>query len=529
MPDIRLPDGQVARFPDEMSETTIRGLIAQKYPREVGEAASAKPAAERDTAGHYAFDASQAKNDLYNDSWFAQITSGGNEGLANTLGAPVDIMNSGIGLGMRGINAVAGTALKPSAAPFGGSEFFKQSMGPAIRPETDDPGKQFGRRIAQSTGAAVVPALGAAATAAAPVSTALGVLGSGVGGGAAAATSQQVLPDNPTAEMIAEMVGSLGTAGATAALRRNVANRKIQSAVPDLDELRANKSAAYKRVDDMGVRYSPKALDDLVTGIGDEMTAGHINAARHPKAYSMLHDIRSKAITGQSPTLTELDQLRQVIRRDVASSADEAERFFGGKMIDNIDEFVDAAGAGQIVSGNASEGAAAIKTARDLNKRLRNYERITMQATKAERRAASTGSGGNIDNASRQNVRTILDNPRTAKFYSPDEKSAMDKIVMGTKPQNLARQVGKLSPGGNGLQQALALGATAYNPLMAAVPGVGMVSKAIADRSTRKGIEDLLGQIANGAPVPKAPIMDENMKRILAAVLATQASRAVAD
>lgn len=529
MPDIKMPDGQVVRFPDEMSETSIKGLIAQKYPREVGEMGAAKPMAERDTAGHYALDKSQVSRDPYDESWFAQITSGGNEGLANTLGAPVDIMNSGIGLGMRGVNAVAGTDLKPSEAPFGGSEFFKQSMGSAIRPPTDDPAKQFGRRAAQSTGAAIVPALGAAATATAPIATALGVLGSGAGGGTAAAVSQQMLPNNPTAEMIAEMVGGLGTAGATAALRRNVANRKVQSAIPDLDELRANKTAAYKRVDDMGVRYSPKALDDLITGIGDEVTAARINQVRHPKAFSMLQDIRSKVVTGQSPTLSELDDLRQVIRRDVANSPDEAERFFGSKMINNIDEFVDAAGSGQIVSGKAGEGAQAIKTARDLNKRLRNYERITMQATKAERRAASTGSGGNIDNASRQNVRAILDNPRTAKFYSPADKAAMDKIVMGSKPQNFARQIGKMSPSGNGLQQALALGATAYNPLMAAVPGVGMVSKAIADRSTRKGVEDLLGQIANGAPVPKAPAMDETMKRILAAIMASQAANAVAD
>lgn len=529
MPKITMPDGQVVNFPDDMPDVQIKGLIASKYPKEVAAATMAKPMSERDLSGHYAFDESQVKRDPYDKSWFAQITSGGNEGLANTLGAPVDIANAAIGLGMKGINAVAGTDMQPSQTPFGGSEFFKQSMGPAIRPPTDDPGQQFGRRVAQSTGAAALPALGVAATAAAPVSTALGVLGSGVGGGTAAATSREVLPDNPTAEMIAELVGSLGTGGATAVMRRNVLSKKANAAIPDLEGLRTAKSAAYKKVDDMGVTYSPQAIDDLVAGIGDEMTAAHINQARHPKAFSMLEDIKSKAITGKTPTLTEMDQLRQVIRRDVAGSPDEAERFFGQKMIDNIDEFIDAAGSGQVVAGNAEEGAAAIKTARDLNKRLRNYERISTQATKAERRAASTGSGGNIDNASRQNVRGILDNPRTAKFYSPDEKAAMDKIVMGTRTQNLGRQIGKLSPSGNGLQQALALGATAYNPLMAALPGAGMISKALADRSTQKGIEDLLAMVASGKPLQQMPVLDENMKRMIAAVLAGQAANATAD
>lgn len=57
MPDIRMPDGQVVRFPDTMSEQQIRGLIASKYPREVGAANSAGPSTGT-PQGHYAFDGS---------------------------------------------------------------------------------------------------------------------------------------------------------------------------------------------------------------------------------------------------------------------------------------------------------------------------------------------------------------------------------------------------------------------------------------------------------------------------------------
>ncbi len=75
--------------------------------------------------------------------------------------------------------------------------------------------------------------------------------------------------------------------------------------------------------------------------------------------------------------------------------------------------------------------------------------------------------------------------------------------MTGTKPQNFARQVGKLSPAGNGLQQALALGATAFNPLMAAVPMMGIVAKGLADRGTKANVDDLLRLIASGGT--KAP------------------------
>lgn len=56
MPKIRMPDGKVVAFPDDMPAAQIKGLIAQKYPREVGEVGASKPLSDRDTAGHYAFD-----------------------------------------------------------------------------------------------------------------------------------------------------------------------------------------------------------------------------------------------------------------------------------------------------------------------------------------------------------------------------------------------------------------------------------------------------------------------------------------
>lgn len=52
MTDIKMPDGTTVRFPDDMPEATIRGLIAQKFPRQVGEAGAAIPRGQRDMTGH---------------------------------------------------------------------------------------------------------------------------------------------------------------------------------------------------------------------------------------------------------------------------------------------------------------------------------------------------------------------------------------------------------------------------------------------------------------------------------------------
>ncbi len=279
-------------------------------------------------------------------------------------------------------------------------------------------------------------------------------------------------------------------------------------------DLRPAKDAAYRAVENAGVKYTPSAVDDLVRGMADEMAAANLSASRHPKAASMLRDI--KAMKGKSPTLTELDQLRQVIRRDVASSNDPAEAFFGRKMIKNLDEFIGAAGEGQVMAGDAAKGSQAVKTARDLNTRLRKVESVEEAVESARLRAGSTGSGGNVDNATRQNLRRVLDDGT----WTPDEAAALEEIVLGGKGQNFLRLIGKLSPGGNGLMTALNIGGAAANPLLA-VPGVtGIVAKMQADAMTARKVQRLIELIAAGgekaARAPRAPLAVPNVRPVVA-------------
>jgi hypothetical protein len=263
-------------------------------------------------------------------------------------------------------------------------------------------------------------------------------------------------------------------------------------AVPNADDLRVQTRAAYTAADDAGVTYAPEALDDLADRITAKVGEFRINPARHPKAASMLEDING--LRGEPMTLTQLDQLRQIVRRDVANAPDEAERFFGQKMIDEIDDFI--AGSPKVNAGSADDAASLISNARDLNTRFRKVESVEEATGRAVRRAGSTGSGGNEDNAIRQNIRALREKTRN---LSPEEIAAMDDIIMGTKGQNALRLVGKLSPQGSGLMAAGNLGAAAVAGPLGAVPGAaGMVSKFAADRITRQKVDDLLRLMAQG-------------------------------
>lgn len=282
-----------------------------------------------------------------------------------------------------------------------------------------------------------------------------------------------------------------------------------------LDQLRAAKTAAYDAVDNSGIRFSPQAYRQMVVDIAGKAYGDNLNADLHPRAMALLKDMAQKAQKGASPTLTQLDQLRQQVARDVGTSTD-AEGHFGRLMQGGIDNFIDTAGPQHLVSGNPAQAAQLIKDARSANVRFRRTEEIQNALMKAERRAASTGSGGNVDNAMRQNIRGILD--KGARGYSEVEKALMEKIVRGTPIQNVLRLAGKASPEGNGLIGLLELFAAGHDLRAAALPAGGFIAKRAADAMTEGRARLLEAMVSQGTKTPplKNPVAKALLDRAMA-------------
>lgn len=311
----------------------------------------------------------------------------------------------------------------------------------------------------------------------------------------------------------------LGAVGGALATARPIKAKPAPAM--SVDKLRAEKAAAYKAADDAGVAYAPPAFDGLVAKMERRLQNERVNPMRHPKAASMLDDIQK--MRGGSPSLTELDQLRQVVSSDVAGAADKSERRLGRAMIDEIDQFIANAGPADVISGNAPDAAQTIKRARDLHTRLAKIDSVTTATEKARLRAGSTGSGGNEDNAIRQNLRGVLERGRN---FSDDEAAALESIVMGGKGQNLLRLVGKLSPSGNGLMAAGNLAAAAAGGPLGAIPGAaGLISKLAADGLTRRKVTELIELMARGGAAAKPVATGLSASRLPPAA-AARASRA---
>jgi len=472
---VKMPDGKVVAFPADMPDEEIKALIESKYPKEVQ---SAKPKPKKTLASETV-------------DYVSQGISGVNEGIYNMAGFPVDAMNDYlIAPAMAGINAVAGTDFKPSDKPFLGSEMIKETFAPTMAPPSDDMGKQIVRRVGEEVGASLIPGLTLANKAAKPAAVIGNTLKGAIGSGTGAAVAEQAFPGNPLAEFAGQMVGGFG-AGALGGMKRAAAGQ-----APTADDLKMMKDAAYKQADALGVKYTPKAYGGLVGNVDAAVKADNISPTRHPKAFSFVEDMKTRGKNGL--TLTELDQLRQEVRRDLLRSSDEAEQHFGKVIIGQIDDFIAKAGPGSVSSGSADDAATAITTARELNTRFRKTELIEDAIYAADLKTSATGSGGNINNAIRQELKRILLNDRDRSAFTAAEIKEMEAVVKQGKGEELLRLVGKLSPSGNGLMAALGIGGTAMNPLMATVPVAGILSKAAADKITKGKIASLRRNVATG-------------------------------
>ena len=332
---------------------------------------------------------------------------------------------------------------------------------------------------------------------------------SGPGGIARRVTQQALAPAiaSESAGQLAEgtpLEGAARFAGALAPAGMRTLQRR--PAMPSVADMETGKQQAYKVVDSLGARYTPGAYGLLTSSIRNKVKKEGISPIRHDKAMSMIDDMEKTYpgmfATPGSPTLSELDQVRQVVRRDL-SKLDDANSHFGEMITDRIDAFIDSAGPAHMVAGNAKTAADAISNARKANTQFRKAELLEYELDKARRQAAVTGSGGNVENTVRQAINRILNKPAQLRSFTAQERAIMQKIAdpKSTK-QDILRLTGKLSPAGNGLMAALSLGATAFDPMMAIPAATGIAAKLASEGMTQGRVNRLEQLVRTGGITP---------------------------
>jgi len=271
-------------------------------------------------------------------------------------------------------------------------------------------------------------------------------------------------------------------------------------------ELKRLRHIAYKRVENFGVKYAAPAVASLKQGIADDLVnpVVGLDRATHPVTSRIVETIKK---SNGEMNFVALNNLRKRAARVASNPTGGEDAYAASILARNIDEFIESAPPTLSNGANGKDVANALKDANGLHRRVKGSDTISEAVEKANRRAASSGSGANVENATRQNIRQILDNPKRVKFFTAAEKTAMEKIVRGSKGHNLLRLLGKAAPTGT-VSTVLSgsAGASLGGPLgAAAFLGTGSAARKLSEKLTQKNVDDLIFLIRNGAAPARTP------------------------
>ena len=290
--------------------------------------------------------------------------------------------------------------------------------------------------------------------------------------------------------------------GALRGVANKIGNAAAGKTIPTNDELKRLATAAFNKAEFAGVAVKPQGMQRLKAQIFDDLAEFGYDPALQPGIAAVVNRLE-KASEGNI-SLKGIDLIRRVAGNAGKDPMNASQRELSRRVIDHIDNYVDDIPSDDVLMGNAEYGAKALKEARGFWSQLRKSEMVDIAALKAERRAASTGAGGNADNALRQNIRGLLDNPRTSRGMTAAEKQAAERVVRGTPGQNALRLAGKLAP--TGAVSGVLSGGAGYGlagPVGLALPLVGAGAKAAADKITMKNAERLSQIIRSGGAISK--------------------------
>lgn len=458
------------------------------------------------------------------------VFNGVNTGISGLLGFPVDAMETTLNAVIArpkfetetdedGLQRITG--VQPAKPIFENSLGGSASIENALRssgaitdavPETA--AERYLHSIGEAAGGMIVPGLGALSRARQVGRVAGLEVGSAVGEGVGSQAAEDVFPDSP----IAQVAGALLGGGTPIGLHR-LARQAPQA--PSIAEKFDEASRAYERVDAAKDTINPHSRQRLIDALRSRMSEEGIDSELHPRASRSL-DLMDERLPA-SPRIADIEQRRRGIGRNVAGSIDREEARLGTVMKDEIDTYLNNLSPSDMSGGNPQAVLDDLRAGRDATARGHRASLIEDAAMRGERRAATSGTGGNAVNTIRQNIRSILDNPRKRRGFTPDEIQAMEDVVRGTPTTNALRQIGRLSPSSGTLPMAGGLtSAATMGPIGLTIPAAGYLGKYGAETLTDRQIKRISDLILNGAPLDTKRMSDVE-RRVVTALLASNA------
>jgi len=342
----------------------------------------------------------------------------------------------------------------------------------------------------------------------------------------AAASAQYVgeTTENPLLGMAAGMA-----VGSTAGIRP----RKVEPAL-SAEQLAVRADLAYSKAEKAGVVVSPDSLKARVPTFENVLTKEGFDPGLHPELSAVLTRLQRDVETPK--TLKEIETLRRIVRSPTKTFNNPDQQRIANRLLDEFDDYVDNLSAKDLVKSRTDIVQAAAKEGGDVETFVKNLQKIEsakpQDATKALARArnfysrskksdeiadlferAEIRAGANftqsgLENALRQELKSLALNKKRLGMFSDAEQNAIKAAAKGGNLQNVLRGIGKYaatSPiptgvgGGIGAGIGAAIGGVPGAVIGgAAVPAIGSAARAGATRIGLNRLEEIQRMVSLG-------------------------------
>ena len=273
------------------------------------------------------------------------------------------------------------------------------------------------------------------------------------------------------------------------------------AALPSIEELKSAAKAGFESPEIKDLTFRPEAMKQGGELIQLKLTEQGIPEELAPKTWAILKKLDNPP-SGSTMTGQGLQTLRRTLGK-AAADADPTERLAAKEAIDAVDAFMAHIPPNAVLSGDPAKASQIWGNARANYASAMHAQTIREAVDKAKNRAGSTYSGGNIDNATRQEVRKILDSPKKARGFTPEETAQMRHIDRGNYVGDAPRAIGNLTGGGGGFPSVIAAGAgaAAAGPMGAALPLIGYGFRKLGNIITANRVAKLDQMIRGRSPL----------------------------
>lgn len=261
-------------------------------------------------------------------------------------------------------------------------------------------------------------------------------------------------------------------------------------------------SEAYRSPALSSVLIRPNVAQDISTNILDQLSRSRFNDRLAPQTRAIVDDLATPVGGNVLHTMEDFQTTRQLLEKQASNFNNPTEQAAASRAIRLLDQHVAQIPQSALVSGDIDAANETLTAGRADYAAGKAAERVQQKLDNAELQAASAHSGGNIDNATRQKLRTVLTNPKQSRGLTADELDQIDQVVRGSPTGNVLRAAGKILGGGGGLGSMVsaAEGMHVAGPLGAAAPIAGYAIKRAGDALTERAANRAVQQILSRAP-----------------------------